>query len=294
MIDLDFGLTHWEDQTPPSQAVWHLPLHRCFDDQVPSDRNPQESEPKNHQRNQLARSRHTARRACREPGPAVVASKEAPGIRSRTQQLNGRSKLSQWPNRDNKTGQLRLHRRPHRQQSMRINRIIQQAQEKRIPNHHITRNNDRHSKARTQTHRVPRHYAARRTKRHDRNQRQKNRRRQTPIIRDTPFRQHNHARAAQHHAPHQPDPPEHVREDGEAEAPGRRARERDLRNERQVRDCGRALVRDLLDLVEGFGFDVAREGEEARDGEQGEGGEEDEVEDEHDCAEYAESVELPG
>lgn len=176
---------------------------------------------------------------------------------------------------------------------MRIDSIVQQTQEKRIPNHHVTRNNDRNRELRTHTHRIPRYNAPRCTKRHYSDQWQEDSWRQRSIVGDTPFCQHNHARAAQHHAPHQPNPPQHVRQDREPEAPRRRASERDLSHKCQIRDRRRALVRNFLDLVERLGLDVAREGDEAHDGEQREGGEEHEVEDKHYRAEYAQAVKLP-
>lgn len=164
---------------------------------------------------------------------------------------------------------------------MRVDSIIQQRQEKRIPNSHVARHNNRDRQPRRHTHGVPRHNAPRRPERHNRNQRQENRRRQTAVIRDTALHQHDDTGTTQCDRPHQPDPPQHVRQDREPESPRRTAGKRDLRNEREVRDSGCALVRDLFDLIEGFAFHVRREGEETGDSQQGEGGEEDEVEDEH-------------
>lgn len=61
LVDQDRKLTHGENHTPPRQAVRHLPLNCRLENHVPRNCNPQEAETDHHQRNQLTRSRDTAR-----------------------------------------------------------------------------------------------------------------------------------------------------------------------------------------------------------------------------------------
>lgn len=176
---------------------------------------------------------------------------------------------------------------------MRIDGIVQQREKERISDGHVTRNDDGNRQACRHANRIPRHDTTRRAECHDSDQWQENCRRQAPIIRDAALCKHDYRRTTQCHRPHESDPPQHVREHRQPEAPRRAAGKRDLRYEREVCDCGRALIRDFFDLVEGFGFYVAWEGEEASYSEQCEGGKEHEVEDKHDRRDYTQAVELP-
>lgn len=158
---------------------------------------------------------------------------------------------------------------------MRVDCVVQQREKESVADDHIASDDDGNSKARRHAHRVSRYNTSRRSECHDGNQRQENCRRQTPVVCYAALCEHDYRRAAQYHCPHQPYPPQHVCEDSEPEAPCGRAGEGYLCHEGEVCDCGGALVGDFFDLVEGLGFHVARECEEAGYGEQGEDGEED-------------------